>query len=607
MLEALRLPNRNFVLKHTTGSYFPADTCVSRLVSTSSAINRGIRRSQQADRRKPPVSRKETYDRYGDRHGRRLSFGQHRKDEPRQHTQKFEGSELSRKVKGGGPFSKQRNPSDHITSNSDHHAGEKENGRHNHNILNEQGVLEERKQRVTRTKWSIAAKKQNSPGQNRVDRQASAQSQLKLSTAGRSLFNVPSDRSHKPSEPIEQRPMILSKSSHLRSENPRVDEAERYSPPKPNFQAIEGSTLLEEGGRLRRAPPAPISIPYTTPASEFLYGHSVVTTALKASRRKLYRLYLYNEQNAEVRGQDQQVRKLGLAAGVVVTRVGHDWLKLMDKMSKGRPHNGYVLEASPLPKLPITGLSKMHTPAAAFRLSLDYQSSEEQSVNGIQSAVPYTAAFPRFPFILLLDGILDPGNLGAIIRTAYFLGVDSIVLSRNSASLSPVALKAAAGAAEVMPLLWVNQPGAFIDSCQQNGWKFYASVAPGSSEFLKTGSRKHYLSTRQLLCPSLEHPTVLVLGSEGDGIRWTVQKKADYVIGIEGQSRGHEGVDSLNVSVAAGLLCDAFLDLSGVVARNPRWSREVVTAETVEAAGAQEAPAIDSDGKRVAEDSELLF
>ncbi|KAL9044502.1 MAG: hypothetical protein Q9214_002362 [Letrouitia sp. 1 TL-2023] len=606
MLEALKLPSRVLVFKHTTGSYCLADTRVSRLISTSSAINRGIRRSQRADRGKPPVSRKEANHRYGDRQGRTRSLGQRRGNGSRPSTQKFEGSELSRKVKGDSPFSRQRNPPDHVMSKSNRHTGEKENSRHNYKTSNELGLREDRKQRVTRTKRPTPGKTESSPGQNRVDRQASAQVQLNPSTAGRSLFNVPSNRSHKPSEPTEQQPVILTKSSRLRSGEPRVNEAERYSPPKPKSQVIEGSTLLEEGERPRRGPPAPISIPYTTPASEFLYGLSVVTAALKASRRKLYKLYLYNEQNAEVRGQDQQVRKLGLAAGIVVTRVGHEWLRLMDKMSKGRPHNGYVLEASPLPKLPITGLLRMHTPAATFRLSLDYQSSEEQSVNGTQSVVPYTAAFPRFPFVLFLDGILDPGNLGAIIRTAYFLGVDSIVLSRNSAPLSPVALKAAAGAAEAMPLLWVNQPAAFIDSCQQNGWKFYASVAPGSSEFLKTGSRKHYFSTRQLMCPSLEHPTVLILGSEGDGIRWTVQKKADYVIGVEGQSRGHEGVDSLNVSVAAGLLCEAFLDLSGVVARNPKWSRQV-TAETVETAGAQEVLGIGSDGKKVSKDSDLLF
>lgn len=84
---------------------------------------------------------------------------------------------------------------------------------------------------------------------------------------------------------------------------------------------------------------APLAIPYTTPASEFLYGHSVVSAALKFSRRKFYKLYLYNGDSAEVRGQDREVRKLALAANVEVTRVGHDWLNLMDKMSGGRPHN----------------------------------------------------------------------------------------------------------------------------------------------------------------------------------------------------------------------------------------------------------------------------
>ncbi|KAI4211478.1 MAG: hypothetical protein LQ351_005780 [Letrouitia transgressa] len=541
MLEALKLPSRVFVPKYTSGTCFLADTRVSRLASTSSAINRGIRRSRRADSRKPPVSRKEANDRYGDRQGPTRSLGQRNEHEFRPRTQKFRGSELSRKEKGDGPFSRQRNPPDHVTSNSGRHRGANEKSKYYDRTSNELGSQEEHKRRVTRTKWSTPGKTESFLGQNRVDRRASAQGQFNTSTASRSLLNISSNRLHKHSEPAEQQPVILTQTSRLRSGESWVDEAERYSPPKPKSQAIEGSTLQKEGEQPHRGPPAPISIPYTTPASEFLYGHSVVTAALKASRRKLYKLYLYNEQNAEVRGQDQQVRKLGLAAGVVVNRVGHQWLKLMDKMSKGRPHN------------------------------------------------------------------LDPGNLGAIIRTAYFLGVDSIVLSRNNASMSPVALKAAAGAAEAMPLLWVNQPAAFIDSCQQNGWKFYASVAPGSSEFLKTGSRKHYLSTRQLMCPSLEHPTVLILGSEGDGIRWTVQKKADYVVGIEGQSRGHEGVDSLNVSVAAGLLCEAFLDLSGVVARNSRWSRQAVTKETVETAGSQEAPCLSSDGKRVTEASELLF
>ena len=105
----------------------------------------------------------------------------------------------------------------------------------------------------------------------------------------------------------------------------------------PNDSKDQPRDSIEE--RPRRKSNAPLAIPYTTPASEFLYGHSVVSMALKSSRRTFYKLYLYDGDAAEVRGQDKQVRKLALAANVEVTRVGNDWLKLMDKMSGGRPHN----------------------------------------------------------------------------------------------------------------------------------------------------------------------------------------------------------------------------------------------------------------------------
>ena len=84
---------------------------------------------------------------------------------------------------------------------------------------------------------------------------------------------------------------------------------------------------------------APLSIPYTTPASEFLYGTSVIAAALSAQRRKMYKLYIYYGENREVRAQEQSIRKLALARGIEVVRVEGDWSRLMDKMSNGRPHN----------------------------------------------------------------------------------------------------------------------------------------------------------------------------------------------------------------------------------------------------------------------------
>ena len=102
----------------------------------------------------------------------------------------------------------------------------------------------------------------------------------------------------------------------------------------------------------------------------------------------------------------------------------------------------------------------------------------------------------------------------------------------------------------------MDQPGKFIDACQGFGWKICAAVSPGSG---KWSSSRGYISTSKLHTPVRAHPCLLVLGGEGEGLRWNIQSKADLKIGIEGMRAGHIGVDSLNVSVAAGLLCEAFL------------------------------------------------
>lgn len=301
----------------------------------------------------------------------------------------------------------------------------------------------------------------------------------------------------------------------------------------------------------------PLSIPYTTPASEFLYGTSVVTAALLSSRRKLYKLYIYGGENREAHDQDNRIRNLALDRSVVVERVKGDWLRLMDKMSLGRPHNGYILEASPLPKLPITGLQRVSKPQGPLHVVIDHQSREDEEINGSDTKVKYDVGFPRYPVVLLLDGILDPGNLGAILRTAFFLGVDAVTIAnRSSAPLSSVALKASAGATESLPLMSVSQPGSFIDSCQNHGWKVYAAAAPSPRQ--RSGNGK-YFSTSGLGSPVRDHPCLLILGGEGEGLRWNIQQKADFEVGIDGQRIGKGGVDSLNVSVAAGLLCEAFL------------------------------------------------
>ncbi len=152
---------------------------------------------------------------------------------------------------------------------------------------------------------------------------------------------------------------------------------------------------------------------------------------------------------------------------------------------------------------------------------------------------------------------MDPGNLGAILRSAWFFGVDAVAIStRQSAPLSPVALKASAGASENIPLLSVSQPEEFVEKSRKNGWQFFAAVAPPSGTHARKG---RFLSTPGLKSPLTTSPVVLMLGAEDEGLRWNLQKGADHQIGIEGARLGMGGVDSLNVSVASALLAEAFL------------------------------------------------
>lgn len=301
----------------------------------------------------------------------------------------------------------------------------------------------------------------------------------------------------------------------------------------------------------------PLSIPYTTPASEFLYGTSVVLSALTSSRlprRKLYKLYMLHTPGREDPEQDNKIASLARRAGVTVHRIPTEGVRLLDKMSAGRPHNGYILEASPLPRLPVVSLGEVSQ--YGFQVVLGHQSREEAEVNGTENFISTqstSTSLKRNPLVLYLDSITDPGNLGGIIRSASFLGVAAIAIStRNSASFSPIVLKASAGASENMVIFSVDKPAGFIVDSRTAGWKIYAGVAP------EKGVERPSVSADKLNDPLHDDPVILMLGSEGEGLRWNLRSKADMDVYIRG-SRSRGGVDSLNVSVATGILCNSFL------------------------------------------------
>ncbi len=139
------------------------------------------------------------------------------------------------------------------------------------------------------------------------------------------------------------------------------------------------------------------------------------------------------------------------------------------------------------------------------------------------------------PFIILLDGITDPHNLGAIIRSAECAGAHGVIIpERRSAGLNPACVKAAAGAAEYMKVARVSNLSRTIDELRQRGVWIYGADMDGENVYEA----------------DLSGPLGIVIGAEGDGITRLVLEKCDKIVSIP--MRGH--INSLNASVAAGII-----------------------------------------------------
>ena len=139
------------------------------------------------------------------------------------------------------------------------------------------------------------------------------------------------------------------------------------------------------------------------------------------------------------------------------------------------------------------------------------------------------------PFIILPDGIEDPHNLGAIIRTANLAGAHGVIIpKRRAVGLTAVTARASAGALNYTPVAKVTNLGTVIDELKKKGLWFVCADMNGEVMY------------RQ----NLRGPIGLVIGNEGEGVSRLVREKCDFTASIP--MRGD--IDSLNASVAAGVL-----------------------------------------------------
>lgn len=139
------------------------------------------------------------------------------------------------------------------------------------------------------------------------------------------------------------------------------------------------------------------------------------------------------------------------------------------------------------------------------------------------------------PFIILLDGIEDPHNLGAIIRTANQAGAHGVIIPKDRAvGLTAAVARASAGALSFTPVARVTNIGQCIEDLKKEGLWFACADMEGEVMYNL----------------NLTGPIGLVIGSEGDGVGRLVKSKCDYVASIPMKG----DIDSLNASVAAGVL-----------------------------------------------------
>jgi len=140
------------------------------------------------------------------------------------------------------------------------------------------------------------------------------------------------------------------------------------------------------------------------------------------------------------------------------------------------------------------------------------------------------------PFVIILDGIEDPHNLGAIIRTAECAGVHGIIIpKRRSATVNQTVYKSSAGAVEHMLVAKVNNINNEIESLKEKGLWIFGADVEGSALHFKT---------------DLKGPIALVIGSEGKGLSRLTKEKCDVLVKIPMTGK----ISSLNASNAAAVL-----------------------------------------------------
>jgi 23S rRNA (guanosine2251-2'-O)-methyltransferase len=212
-------------------------------------------------------------------------------------------------------------------------------------------------------------------------------------------------------------------------------------------------------------------------------------------------------------------------------RAKHPLERLLVVQGAGGPRVQEIIDLARRASIPV----RFEPRAALDRLA---GTSAHQGVVAMGAAQRYAGldAAASCEMLVVLDGVEDPHNLGAIIRTAHAAGAGAVVIpERRAAGVTDVVAKAAAGALEHLPVVRVTNINRALEELKQRGFWIYGLDERGA----ETYDQVEYAS-----------PAAVVLGGEGKGLHEQVRKHCDALVRIPMTGR----ISSLNVSVAAGVM-----------------------------------------------------
>lgn len=235
--------------------------------------------------------------------------------------------------------------------------------------------------------------------------------------------------------------------------------------------------------------------------AEFLYGHWPVMEALRAGRRKIEQLILVEK--GEEKGITGEIIGLAESRGVKIGRVPR---RIMDDLSEGANHQNTLLRVGPYPYA---------------ELDMLFETGHKRQEK---------------PFILLLDLLKDPQNVGVLLRVADAVGIHGVVIQeRRAVSVTPAVVSASSGAVEHLNVVQVtNLVQTMKDLKEQDVWLVGLDIGPNVPPLGKT---------------NLNMALGLVLGSEGEGMRRLVRDTCDMLMTLP--MRGMVG--SLNVATVGSI------------------------------------------------------